>query len=114
MKRNPIITIRKGGFNMNKIKEKIISKQKKQKRDRIYIDIYTPIEITQRECNFIIDNFEPLGTFYLKEKDKIIGIDNQTGQCFVEEFNSLEVCKKFLNHEITVFELDEIKATRSV
>lgn len=45
----------------------------------------------------IIETRKPLGLFYYREYNNIIiGIDNSTGDAWIEEFNNLEECKKWL------------------
>lgn len=42
-------------------------------------------------------NYRPLGKFYLEENGLFIGIDNETGEAWVEEFETLESCIDWLN-----------------
>lgn len=56
--------------------------------------------ITKREAIKIIDTYEPRGLFWVKEYNKkahlYIGIDNLTGDAWVEEFKTREECFKWL------------------
>jgi hypothetical protein len=59
-------------------------------------------KITSEEANEIIVNRIPLGRFYVLEKgepgEKItyVGIDNEHGHAWVEDFKSLSACKRWL------------------
>lgn len=57
------------------------------------------IEITQEEAEQIIENYYPLGKFYRKEGNLFIGIDNETGDAWTEEFKSQEECFIWLYRE---------------
>jgi hypothetical protein len=56
-------------------------------------------EITQEEAEQIIETREPLGQFFKIENDLYIGIDNQTGNAWTEEFKSREDCFRWLYGE---------------
>lgn len=47
----------------------------------------------------ILDDYSILGLYYFKEGNVFIGVDNSTGDCWVEEFDSLEKCINWLNGE---------------
>jgi hypothetical protein len=66
-------------------------------------------EITDQEYTDMVlsssgkgDDYRPLGLFYLRENDKVIGIDNLNGCMFVEEFVEFEECVRWLKGEIEV------------
>jgi len=52
--------------------------------------------VSNDESRRIIEDREPLGLFFLKDGEVYIGIDNSYGDAFVEEFDSLEACQKWL------------------
>ena len=52
-------------------------------------------------CSAFIESWNdntdsPRISFYSKDDDKFIGVDNSTNDCWVEEFDTLEECKKWL------------------
>lgn len=55
-------------------------------------------KITSEEADNIIENRVPYGLFYLKDSETglYVGIDNRTGDAWVEEFNGLAKCKTWL------------------
>lgn len=53
--------------------------------------------ITQQEATQIIMERTPRGLFLQEDKGKYIGIDNQTGDAWTEEFNSQAACVDWLN-----------------
>lgn len=53
-------------------------------------------EINQEQAEAIIFNRLPLGIFYLREGNKYVGIDNQSGDAWTEEFETESACKKWL------------------
>lgn len=55
-----------------------------------------PIKISKEKAHKIINNREPLGLFYFLENDVFVGIDNSTGDSFVEEFKDKETCLAWL------------------
>ena len=56
-----------------------------------------PSEINYNEFEELCETFEPIGTFYLKDGDLWIGIDNSTGDAWTEEFETLDKCIDWLN-----------------
>lgn len=54
-------------------------------------------DITVEELIEVINTREPLGKFWTKENGAYVGIDNTEGEAYVEEFNTLEECFKWLN-----------------
>ena len=50
-------------------------------------------QINSKETRKIIDDRKPIGKFYEYDNGKFIGLDNETGDCWVEEFDMLEKCK---------------------
>lgn len=54
------------------------------------------IEISSFEATEIIKSKSPIGKFYRKENNLFIGIDNETGDAWVEEFQTLENCFSWL------------------
>jgi hypothetical protein len=53
-------------------------------------------EISYPIVDAIIDRREPLGLFWYKDGDCYVGIDNNTGDAWTEEFTNLEDCMKWL------------------
>jgi hypothetical protein len=53
-------------------------------------------EITEKKAEEIIDNRVPLGKFWCREGDAFIGIDNESGDAWTEQFDNLDECKKWL------------------
>lgn len=62
-------------------------------------------KISNKQAVDIINTRTNKGCFWLIEKGKFIGIDNCTGDAWVEEFNTLQKCKAWLNGE---FEISDI------
>lgn len=56
-------------------------------------------EITPEEAIEIIDKREPIGLFYFKEDGVYLGIDNNTGDSWMEQFNTKEECIAWLKEE---------------
>lgn len=54
------------------------------------------IEVTRAEALAIIESKIPIGKFYRKEKNIFIGINNDTGDAWTEEFKSQKDCFKWL------------------
>lgn len=56
------------------------------------------IKVTSEEADKIIENRVPYGLFYLKdiETGRYVGIDNRSGDAWVEEFETLTRCKTWL------------------
>lgn len=53
-------------------------------------------KVSSEEALKIIETRKPLGLFYCIDDDVYIGIDNQTGDAWTEDFKSLSACKKWL------------------
>ena len=45
------------------------------------------------------DRYQPLGLFYLEERENFVGIDNSTGDAWTEEFPDRESCLRWLRRE---------------
>lgn len=67
-----------------------------RKRDLCSACVEKVQKVTPEEASAIIENREPLGLFYIKEKDVYVGIDNWDGNAWTEEFKSLGACKRWL------------------
>lgn len=98
---NPkVIKMAKKFMNEIWIKENIKSEVKYLKiiDNFIRIELFNIKEITQEKVHEIIDNRKPLGLFYSYDNtvNKYIGVDNLNGDCWVEEFNSLNDCLDWL------------------
>lgn len=50
-------------------------------------------------CDGTGGRYEPLGLFYLEEREKFVGIDNSTGDAWTEEFPDKESCLRWLSRE---------------
>ena len=50
-------------------------------------------------CDGTGGHYEPLGLFYLEEREKFVGIDNSTGDAWTEEFPDRESCLRWLRRE---------------
>lgn len=50
-------------------------------------------------------SYAPLGLFYLRDGDTVIGVDNSTGHAWTEEFQDLDTCKRWLGGE----DLEELR-----
>ncbi len=48
------------------------------------------------DSGMVTHKYTPLGQFWLKEGDKFIGVDNSTGDAWVEEFASFADCKDWM------------------
>lgn len=61
-------------------------------------DIMKPVitKISPKQAADIIDKRKPRGLFYMLENGRYIGIDNSTGDAWVEEFSNLRNCKRWL------------------
>lgn len=59
----------------------------------------SPRKISKKAAYRIIDAQMPRGLFYLVEGDNYVGIDNRTGDVWVEEFQTLQQCRKWLVKE---------------
>ena len=53
--------------------------------------------INQDEANMIIETRLPLGRFLLKGNSLYVGVDNSTGDSWVEEFAKIKDCINWLN-----------------
>lgn len=58
-------------------------------------------QITQEEAFKIIETREPIGIFYEVDRDRdvFVGIDNSTGEAWVEEFETRGECWDWLREE---------------
>lgn len=65
-------------------------------------------EVTREEADRIINNRNPLGLFRCIDNSKYIGIDNTTGDAWVEEFNTLDDCIKWLKNEENALSSDKV------
>ena len=55
--------------------------------------------------------YEPLGSFYYKDNESYVAIDNTGGNAFVEVFDNLNDCVDWLNHKFEISDfLEEGKA----
>ena len=54
------------------------------------------IEITNKEAEDIINSRKPLGKFLFKENNLYVGIDNETGEAWTEDFYNYEDCIEWL------------------
>jgi hypothetical protein len=66
-------------------------------------------KITEKEARDILlteGDYEPRGLFYLEDYNSLgrkvyVGIDNSTGDAWVEDFNDLDKCKMWLQgHDV--------------
>lgn len=57
--------------------------------------MYVTIEIARK----IIDTRKPRGAFWCREADAYIGIDNRTGDGWVEQFGNFDECMTWLEGE---------------
>ena len=53
-------------------------------------------KITHEEAQKIIDTRLPLGKFYTVDNGIYTGVDNSDGDAWVEDFSSLNTCKRWL------------------
>lgn len=55
-------------------------------------------EVSPQEARKIIETREPLGLFYRHDYDTnvYVGIDNSTGDAWVEEFTDIRACARWL------------------
>lgn len=63
-------------------------------------DTYKIQRITKIEASNIIKNYAPEGLFMIEENGHYIGIDNSTGECWVEEFITKDLCIKWLKGDV--------------
>lgn len=54
------------------------------------------LKITPKDAREIIDKREPHGLFYLEEDGVFVGIDNSTGDAWIEEFPDMTECLLWL------------------
>lgn len=58
---------------------------------------HVPREVDRHGAYYIINHRAPIGMFYCKEDDETyVGIDNRTGDAWVEEFETLRDCQEWL------------------
>lgn len=55
--------------------------------------------ITKKQFENIIDTREPAGSFLLLNKNSFTGVDNTTGDAWVEDFKDLQNCLRWLHGE---------------
>lgn len=67
------------------------------------VNLCEATEINQEAAKRLLDScdgtggrYEPLGLFYLKEGYKFVGIDNNDGNAWTEEFPDKESCLRWL------------------
>ncbi|MCI8526904.1 MAG: hypothetical protein HFF17_13530 [Oscillospiraceae bacterium] len=66
-------------------------------RTQLYPPEPAPKEVGKEEAMKIIGSFAPLGCFYIREPDgTYTGIDNRTGDAWVEEFQTKAECLEWL------------------
>lgn len=53
-------------------------------------------KVTCNEAHSIVETRVPRGLFYLEDGDVIVGIDNSTGDAWVEEFSHYKLCENWL------------------
>lgn len=70
------------------------------------VNLFEATEIDQETAKLLLDScdgtggrYEPLGLFYLEEREKFVGIDNSTGDAWTEEFPDKESCLRWLSRE---------------
>ena len=56
-------------------------------------------EVTTEEAKKIIDSRLPLGKFYVIEDGVFVGIDNEDGEAWTDEFNNIDICYDWLYGE---------------
>ena len=57
---------------------------------------YIPEEVHPTQAVEIIQTRKPLGKFYLFQDGMVVGIDNETGEAWVEQFDSKDKCIRWL------------------
>lgn len=65
--------------------------------------------VSSEDANAIIYDSSKIGRFYVKPDEiggKYIGLDNSTGDCWVEEFDLLTECIDWLNGYFEVSDLE--------
>ena len=43
--------------------------------------------------------YRPVGLFYYRDKNIVVGVDNSTGEAWTEEFSSVKKCLAWLNQK---------------
>ena len=71
------------------------------------VNLFEATEIDQETAKLLLDScdgtggrYEPLGLYYLEEREKFVGIDNSTGDAWTEEFPDKESCIRWLTGEV--------------
>ena len=59
-------------------------------------------QITSERASEIIDTRKPHGLYILQSGDMFVGIDNETGDAWTEEFKTEKECRDWLNKEVTL------------
>lgn len=74
------------------------------------------MKINEEQANKIIETREPIGSFYVERGESFVGIDNSTGDCFVEEFKDKETCIAWLEDTSLIYhtELDYGKTLKEL
>lgn len=58
------------------------------------------IQVSKNRAVEIISSYSPIGKFFTVDHGLYVGIDNQTGEAYVEEFETLDACFKWLCSEL--------------
>lgn len=69
---------------------------------------YIPVKITPAQARTLLTNgsscsyslfncYQPMGLYYLLDKDRFVGIDNRTGDAWTEDFDTIQDCLRWLN-----------------
>ncbi len=64
-------------------------------------------QISKEQALPIILERKPLGLFFCKENQRYVAIDNSRGEAFTEEFDTVDLCKDWLNGMFEVCEDDD-------
>jgi hypothetical protein len=56
-----------------------------------------PFLIDEKKADIIIETRKPIGKYYVLENGVYVGIDNSTGDAWVEEFTTEKQCLEWLN-----------------
>jgi hypothetical protein len=59
-------------------------------------------EISIEESKLIIETYLPIGKYIVIENDICVGIDNESGCAWTEEFKTKEKCISWLNGEFEI------------
>ncbi len=70
-------------------------------------DYYDIREITKEEASKIIETFEPIGKFILEDNGVFVGIDNSTGDCWVEEFDDFHLCVDWIRGKFEIIDFEQ-------